>query len=49
MPSRIRILKRVVVGIAIPIEALRLAWVGHNRIRAGEAADAGLLILTSSS
>jgi hypothetical protein len=37
MPRRVDILKRVVVGITIPIKALRVRRVGHKRISTYEA------------
>jgi len=42
-PTRVRVPQRVVVHVRIPVEALRLPRLRHNRIRLDEAGDGGII------
>ena len=44
MPTRIRILERIIEGIRIPVETLRIGRAGDNRIRLDEAAQRAVVV-----
>ena len=44
MPTRIRILEWIILHIRIAVQALRIAGTGHDRIRADEPANQGIVI-----
>jgi len=37
MPARVRIPHRIVSGVAVPVQALRVAGIGHDGVRLDEA------------
>ncbi len=43
MPARVRVPHRVVVHVAVPVQALRVARLRHNRIRLDEAPEYGVV------
>jgi hypothetical protein len=44
MPARIGVLEGIVFAIAIPIQTLRIRVIRHNRIRADEPANRGVVV-----
>jgi len=44
MPAGIRIPERIVERIRIPIQALRIPWVRHERIRLQEPSQGGIIL-----
>ncbi len=44
MPAGIRIPERIVDDVCIPIEALRIPWVRHERIRLQEPSQRGIIL-----
>ena len=44
MSTRIRILEGIVPHIRIPVQTLRVAGTGHERVRADEPANQGIVV-----
>ena len=44
MPARVHIPQRIIADIAVPVQALRVARVGHDGVGLDEAGERGVIV-----
>ena len=44
MPARVHIPHRIIRGVAVPVQGLRVARVGHDGVRLDEAPERGVVV-----
>ena len=44
MPARVRIPHRIIRGVAVPVQALRVARIGYDGVGLDEAGESGVVV-----